>query len=137
MQKAANVAKNIKSSGNISIRKPTSQSLVYEKSNENGKYGPFNFTYPSYASTASGKYEFVGDNFEILVNGKKLSYLPESGTDFYLTEADGIILGEENTVKITYKGKYNFRGTGTRYTGERTLIADVMCAGCGETYERD
>ena len=132
MQEKARLAQNIKSSGNIKINKPSSGDLVYDKPSENGKYGPFNITYPSYLSDETGKQEFIGNEFVILVNGQELSYLPASGEDFYLTEADGIKIGEKNTLKIQYKGNYNYRGTWTRYTALRDVTLLPVCIDCGE-----
>ena len=130
----ARLAQNIKSSGNIKINKPSSGDLVYDKPSENGLYGPFNITYPSYLSSETGKQEFIGNEFVITVNDQELSYLPESGEDFYLTEADGIKIGEKNTLKIKYKGNYNYRGTWTRYTAIGVREGRIVCPECGETY---
>lgn len=132
----ARLAKNIKSSGNIKINKPSSGDLVYDKPTENGQYGPFNITYPSYLSSETGKQEFIGNEFVIIVNDKELSYLPESGEDFYLTEEDGIKIGEKNTLKIKYKGNYNYRGTWTRYTAIGKRYGSILCSNCEETYSR-
>lgn len=94
-------------------------------------YGPFNITYPGYQSKATQKYEFAGDEFKLLVNGKELSYLPESGQDFYLTEDDGIVLGEENSIKITYKATTIPKGSWSRFTPFRNdLIIYLECPGC-------
>ena len=134
LQEEARLAQNIKSSGNIKINKPTSGDLVYDKPSENGQYGPFNITYPSYLSSETGKQEFIGNEFVITVNDQELSYLPESGEDFYLTEADGIKIGEKNTLKIKYKGNYNYRGTWTRYTALRPFYCSVWCSECQMTY---
>lgn len=119
---------NIKSSGNISINTPATENLVFEKPNENGKYGPFNITYPMIE--VNGNHKYVGEDFVILVNDKELSYLPKSGEDFYLTEEDGIKIGEKNTLKIKYKYNYNYSGTWTRYTAVRNVIVDVGCDNC-------
>lgn len=98
-------------------------------------YGPFNITYPGYQSKATQKYEFAGDELKILVNGKELSYLPESGQDFYLTEDDGIVLGEENSIKITYKATTIPNGTWTRYTPYRNdLMIYLECPGCNGSF---
>ena len=92
----ASVGASLRSSGNISIVKPANGSFVDDDGT--GRYGPFNIQYPSYYSNETGKYEFVGDEFTILLNGKKLTTLPQSGVDFYLTEADGVIPGERNVI---------------------------------------
>lgn len=130
LQEEARLAQNVKSSGNIKINKPSSGDLVYDKPSENGLYGPFNITYPSYLSSETGKQEFIGNEFVITVNDKELSFLPESGEDFYLTELDGIKIGEKNTVKIKYKGNYNYRGNWRRYTALRSFTIVPWCERC-------
>lgn len=90
-------------------------------------FGPFVVTYPSYNG------ELAGTECVLMVNGKELDWLPESGEEFYLTEEDGIILGEENTLKIYYEGKTNFAGTFERYTPERDVrYFEAICDICLE-----
>lgn len=127
----ASVGASLRSSGNISIVKPANGSFVDDDGT--GRYGPFNIQYPSYYSNETGKYEFVGDEFTILLNGKKLTTLPQSGVDFYLTEADGVIPGERNTFKIIYKGKCNYSGTYARYIPKSTFLLRIQCRECGAT----
>lgn len=129
------VAETLSSSNdNVVINKPAEGEFIQPTIDSNGKevYGPFNITYPGYQSLATGKYQFVGDELKILVNGKELSYLPESGEDFYLTESDGIVLGEENSISISYKANKPPRAAWAKYTPKRYDLSLVLnCQGCG------
>ena len=119
---------------NVVINKPAEGEFLQPTIDSTGKevYGPFNITYPGYQSLATGKYEFVGDSLKILVNGKELSYLPESGEDFYLTEADGIVLGEENSISISYEANTIPVVRYTKYLPYNANLTLVYrCISCG------
>lgn len=132
-----NVISSLDSTGNIIVTKPAEGEFIQPTIDANGKevYGPFNITYPGYQSLETGKYEFAGEELKILVNGKELSFLPESGEDFYLTEADGIVLGEENNIEISYKATKGVRGSYTRYTPYRNdLMVYLNCDWCNAVF---
>ncbi len=112
----AKVASNLKSEGNISINKVEDE--LYP--NEEGKYGPFKITYPNYNGV------LVGKSIEVLVNGKKLENTPASDAEFYLTEEDGIVAGEKNTIKVVYIG-YKYSGTYAKFTPYRNMTIVRKC----------
>lgn len=93
----------------------------------NGKYGPFIINYPS----VNGKW--VGKDFKVLINGNPLTNIPKSGEEFYLTEDDGIILGEKNEIKIVYSAA-KYAGVMSKYTKIRDAVAEIRCRNCGNTY---
>ena len=95
--------------------------------NEKGEYGPFIINYPSING------ELVGKSFEILINGKTLKNIPESGKEFYLTEEDGIILGEKNKIEIKYSA-LQYTGYMNKYTLIRNMLLVVTCKNCEQTY---
>lgn len=96
----------IKDSGNISLYGFTEGQMLAPDSN--GKYGPFRVDYPT---DTNGN--LVG-NLVISVNGKPLTTLPASGDNFYLTEADGIKPGAENSITVDYRG-YQYKGTYAKF----------------------
>ena len=95
-----------------------------------GKFGPFVINYPS----VNGKP--VGKSFEVLINGQKLTNIPESGKEFYLTEQDGIKLGDKNTIEIKYKAT-KYTGEMDKFTKIRDARVDFKCNSCGNTFSKD
>lgn len=95
----ATAAAKVTLSGNVGIYN------LQENQNPSGIYGPFIAFYPNY----NGKP--IGD-VKISINGNVLSDIPISGEKFYLSRADGIIDGIENSIKISYTGKVY---TGIKY----------------------
>lgn len=111
-------------SSSVSI-KPLEDEFI--KQNAEGKYGPFVINYPS----VDGKW--VGDSLKVTLNDKELTTIPESGKEFYLTEADGIKFGEKNILEVSYYA--------TQYEAEMYMFApeqDVeiyaTCPKCGENF---
>ena len=98
--------------------------------NEDEKYGPFIINYPS----VNGKW--VGKSLEILINGQALTNIPKSGEEFYLTEEDGIKLGEKNEIKIRYSAA-KYTGGMSKFTKVREAVAELVCRDCGKTYYKE
>lgn len=125
----AKVGAYLNQTGNISITGPSNP--VVENSD---KYGPFKIIYPTYTAS-SGEQKLVGDSITIKVNGKTLSYIPESGKEFYLTEVDGIKYGEENEIQVEYKGSiWKANGWYAKFTPKRTLTVYAYCDECGAQF---
>ncbi len=72
----------------------------------------------------------------MLINGQKLTNIPESGKEFYLTEQDGIKLGDKNTIEIKYKATKQ-TGEMDKFTKIRDARVDFKCNSCGNTFSKD
>ena len=128
MQTEATFAANTAKGGNISISKPSSGELVHENGGA-GQWGPFQITYPSFTS-GSGETKVIGE-VTIKLNGREISGVP-SGEDFYLSEVDGIIPGEKNTLKIEYTG-YKYTAPYQTYLAPVEITHKIICKECGKT----
>lgn len=85
--------------------------------NEDGTYGNFEVTYPSFTNEETGSNELLGD-LKIYVNGKEYTKLPESGEKFGFGIEDGVNLGEYNQVKVTYSA--------TKYSGNYAILKPIV-----------
>lgn len=126
LKQEANIIENI-NSNSISIINNNGEFIT---PSADGKFGPFVINYPS----VNGKP--VGKSFEVLINGQKLTNIPESGKEFYLTEQDGIKLGDKNTIEIKYKATKQ-TGEMDKFTKIRDARVDFKCNSCGNTFSKD
>lgn len=114
-------------SNSITMTKPDDSEGFLEE-NEEGKYGPFVINYPS----LDGKW--IGDSMTVTLNGKELTTIPESGKEFYLGVEDGVILGEENKIEISYRATH-YTGTIESFTMERVIHKYATCSVCGQRFQ--
>lgn len=126
LKQEANIIENI-NSNSISIINNNGEFIT---PSADGKFGPFVINYPS----VNGKP--VGKSLEVLINGQKLTNIPESGKEFYLTEQDGIKLGDKNTIEIKYKATKQ-TGEMDKFTKIRDARVDFKCNSCGNTFSKD
>ena len=126
LKQEANIIENL-NSNSISIINNNGEFIT---PSADGKFGPFVINYPS----VNGKP--VGKSFEVLINGQKLTNIPESGKEFYLTEQDGIKLGEKNTIEIRYKAT-KYTGEMDKFTKIRDARVDFKCNSCGNTFSKE
>lgn len=91
----------LKDSGNIKLSGVKNGDMLAP--DNQGRYGPFRVDYPT---DSNGK---LFGNIRVLINNNQVYPDPESGKDFYLTEADGINPGGENIIEFYYSA--------ARYTG--------------------